>query len=175
MTPFSALVFVGAAIGVIFDSDPVLRVALNCQPRPGESRYDYSKREMARLDAVMQAMMAESERINVGVQSTLKKLEKVLAENEVRAAEATALRALAGGVADHPKCQKIITPTPEQVQLQAKIEASQDQLKEKFARDAAEQPAIIAERNLRQAKTRELTQLLLERLAEKERAARNKK
>jgi hypothetical protein len=148
VTSFTILWLSGMLSGYL-DAHPELLLELKCQRRPGESPVRHIERELARLDAVMQRMFAKRAKRNAQFDVIMRSgadLVKTALEAETkRKAEAEALKALGGGIADHPKASFTFKPSPERVKADAERRAKQEkaiaELEADLMTKAAKDPA----------------------------------
>lgn len=119
MTPSALILFLCG----VFDAHPEWFLSLRAERRPGESEVQYVQREMARLDAVMQRLFAKGAELNARVDATLQRSERTLvvaaAARARRRADSDALKALGGGIADHPKASLVPGPSAERLKADA--------------------------------------------------------
>lgn len=106
---------------------PEFQLEFKCQRRPGESSIAYAERELARIDGIMRRMIADGNRLaarnDQRVRDGDKALEAALAAESKRKTERDTLKALGGGIADHPKASLVPGPSPERVAADAKRSA----------------------------------------------------
>ena len=160
MIPLTALAVFVAALGGFLTDSPSMFLGFKCQRRPGESEVAYFQREMARLDSVMQAMMAKNARAIERNKVRDKRVAALIRQCEAREAEADALRALAGGIADHPKCKLFLPPDPERERFLAETKAVREKVDEEQRQFALERPKKDAETRQLLEKMRELSKQL---------------
>lgn len=135
MYSFTACVFlfVGGVVADVCDAHPEVLLHVKSPRRPGETYVQYSQRELARLDAIMQRLFAKGAKVDARAEKTLQKcdetIQRVLVAHGKQKEQADALRALGGGIADHPKFSAIDHRTPEQKAADdARIEAREKRI-----------------------------------------------
>jgi exonuclease VII small subunit len=124
MTPSAIIMLICG----VFDAHPEWFLSLHAERQPGESEVQYIRREMARLDAVMQRMFAKGEVLNARADATLQRTERTLqmaaAARAKRQTDSDTLKALGGGIADHPKASLLAPPSPERLAAEAKLKSA---------------------------------------------------
>lgn len=144
VTSHPILLLAGLLSGYL-DHHPELLLECKGQRRPGESPVRHIERELARLDAIMKRQFAEAEKLNAKVDATLRRSEEsakhALEVQAKRKAEAEALKALGGGIADHPKASFTFVPSPERVKADAERRAKGEKAIAEFEADLIKQAA----------------------------------
>jgi hypothetical protein len=145
MIPLTALAFFGAALDTTLANHPQVFLGFKCQRRPNESEVVFCQRELARIDSVMRAMMAAGERSAERARARLPRLEALMKRVDELCLEADALRALGGGIADHPKAKLFLPPDPEREKVLADIAAAQEKVEAEQRQFALDKPKKDAE------------------------------
>ena len=172
MLPLTAFLFAGGMISGVFDAHPELLLGAKCVRRPGETHVQYYLRELDRIDAIMQRMFAEGRKQVARGEKTVREsdesLKRAAAARAKQKVEADALRALGGGIADHPKFGAIDRRTPEQKAEDAARTAAVDKrvadmdadLVRQVVKDPARYQPILDQFRADQQKARDLAATL---------------
>jgi hypothetical protein len=107
MLPIPMMLMVGGLFTAPIEARPELLLPVRLERLPGESEVAYFKRELARIDALMQRCKADVARMGRENALALQRWEVLMKESlerelEKRKAQALGLAAVAGGIADHP-------------------------------------------------------------------------
>ncbi len=146
--------FVGVSTWI--DDHPQVFLAFRCERLPGETETEYSKREMNRLDGIMQKMIAQAKKMRTRWEAEQPARDELLKKADGYQAKRTAavdgLQALSGGIATHPESGYAAKPSARVVefdrQLRVRIEEARkaDEVMDERMRTARERTSgVLAE------------------------------
>jgi len=171
MLPFTAMFVAGGVLGV-FHTRPEMLLPFKCERRPGESQLDYQMREFHRLDAIMRQMIANNERNAARTEEQIRRGDELLkvaqAAETKRNADAVALKAVGGGIADHPKASYTFRPSAARLEGDRVRQEALEKAQKNLERIQEELPAANAKTKRVIAALEESTRQLREQAAKNE-------
>ncbi|MFY7951112.1 MAG: hypothetical protein ACOVT5_01270 [Armatimonadaceae bacterium] len=173
MLPIPTMLMIGGLFTGPIDARPELLLPVRFERLPGESELAYFKRELARIDGLMQRCKADVARMQRNAalaEQQWETLMKACLEKEVvkLATEAEALKVLVGGMADHPKAS-FTAPKPSIDELLEREKAAIRESVEDRMKASKAQTAQVLER------VRQINEEVEQRARERRERAEKKK